>query len=70
MGYELLEMRHRRKFFVGDEYSGLHYDKLDWITKTFSKDSYEYVDEGYMYYCQFVIFKEDKDALLYRLRWG
>ena len=63
-------MRHHRKFFVGDEYSGLQYDKLDWIAKTFSRDSYQYIDEGYIYFEQYVIFHEEKDALLYKLRWG
>lgn len=57
------------KFFVGDEYSGLHHDKLDWIAKTFVRGSYRYIDEGYMYYDQYVVFNEEKDALLFKLRW-
>lgn len=57
------------KFWVGDEYSGLQHDKVNWITQTFGKDSYDFVDEGYFTYDRYVVFKNEKDAVLFRLRW-
>lgn len=57
------------KFFVGDEYTGLQHDKIDWVIKTFPQGSYRFVDEGYFYYDQYVVFNETKDALLFKLRW-
>lgn len=58
------------KFFVGSEYNGLNYDKLNWIQQTFDKDSYEFIDEGYFSYDRFVRFKNESDELLYRLKWS
>lgn len=58
------------KFFIGDEFSGLSYDKFIWITKTFPKENYKIVDEGYFHYDKYVIFNEEKDALLFKLRWS
>ncbi len=64
-------MKHKDgyKFWVGDELSGLHHNKLAWIAETFPRESYHYVDEGYMFFDQYVVFHDEKDAVLYQLRW-
>ncbi len=57
------------KFWVGDEYSGLHVDKVNWVQQTFDKKSYRFVDEGYFTYDRYVIFEREEDAMLFKLKW-
>ncbi len=58
------------KFWLGDEHSGLKQDVVDWITQTFDAGSYRFVDEGYFTYDRYVVFNEEKDAAMFRLRWS
>lgn len=58
------------KFWLGDEYSGLKTDRIEWLEQTFDKDDYEIIDEGYLTYDRYVRFKHKKDATAFRLRWA
>ena len=58
------------KFWLGDEYSGLRRERLDWVIETFDRDSYRIVDEGYFHYDKYVIFEDEEDAMAYSMRWG
>jgi len=58
------------KFWLGDEYSGLKVEQLQWVVDTFSQDRYRFVDEGYFTFDKYVIFENEEDATAYRLRWS
>lgn len=57
------------KFWLGDEYSGLKTDRIEWLEQTFDKDDYDIIDEGYLTFDRYVRFKHEKDAIAFRLRW-
>lgn len=59
-----------KKFFLGDEHTGLKQDRIKWITETFEQSRYWFVDEGYFHYERYVLFDRNEDALLYSLRWS
>jgi hypothetical protein len=57
------------KFWLGNEDRGVDPLKIKWLVETFERDTYTIIDEGYFYYDKYVIFEQEKDALLYRLKW-
>lgn len=58
------------KFFVGDEYTGLLSDRIEWVIYTFDRSRYRFVDEGYFTFERYVVFDCEEDAMLFRIRWS
>lgn len=57
------------KFWLGDEYSGFRRERAEWIVENFPETAYKFTDEGYLTFDRHVVFYEQKDAILYKLRW-
>lgn len=60
--------RNNLSFYVGDEYRTYN-DRFNWVKETFSDDAYTLVDDGWLVAEYFIVFKNEGDALLYKLRW-
>ena len=56
------------KFYVGYE-GAWDAEKVDWVKEHFPKEAYTLVDDGWFVAEYWIYFNEEKDALLYRLRW-
>lgn len=56
------------KFYVGDE-NKWDEEKVEWTKATFPKNAYNLIDAGWSYAEYYIEFIEEKDALLFRLRW-
>lgn len=57
------------KFYVGGE-DHWEADKVDWVKDTFPEEAYILVDKGWFAAEYYIEFKDDKYAILYKLRWG